>query len=246
MKRKNSGNQPVLYCGDDSLDQAARYLYGVLARLGFRVFYVPSRRRLTGGQLRRKYAAIILSDYPSRMIERAAWPLLREQVRQGTGFLMIGGWGSFHGYDGNYQRTPLAEVLPVRCLSKDDRVNALQGAVIIPEETAGQSYPVIFGYNKVIAKKGSRTLLSVRDLKINLPGLALAREKKPLLVTGKYGAGVTACFMSDLAPHWAGGLPDWGRSKIKISSRRGQYMELGTKYVRFIQGLMSLIKQRPV
>ena len=34
-------------------------------------------------------------------------------VRGGSGLLMIGGWESFHGRLGEYQGSPLAEVLPV-------------------------------------------------------------------------------------------------------------------------------------
>jgi uncharacterized membrane protein len=248
-KISNHARRPaLLYCGDDTLAQAARYLYGALRHLGWEVRYVPSRQRLTVRHLGPEYAAIILSDYPSRMIERAAWPALVGKISQGTGLLMIGGWGSFHGYDGNYQRTPLSKILPVRCLAGDDRVNAMQGAVIIPEKAAGRvpslpsckNSPLVFGYNKVKPKPGARILLSVRQLKIDLPRLSLQGEKQPLLVTGEYGLGRLVCFMSDLAPHWAGGLPDWGRSKVRFPNAQGQYMEVGADYLRFINGLIEL------
>ncbi len=230
----------ILYCGDDTLAQAARYLYGVLRYLGWQVRYLPSQRRLSVRHLSREYAAIILSDYPSRMIERTAWPVLTDKIRQGTGLLMIGGWGSFHGYDGNYERTPLAGILPVRCLNSDDRVNAMQGAVIIPEKMALRNSPIIFGYNKVKIKPGVQTLLSVRQLKIDLPRIHLQGKKDPLLVTGNYGAGRIVCFMSDLAPHWAGGLPDWGRSKVRFPGAQGHYMELGAAYIHLINNLIKL------
>jgi uncharacterized membrane protein len=41
-------------------------------------------------------------------------------------------------------------------------------------------------------------------------GHLVARYREdPMLVTGRYGQGRTAAFMSDFAPHWAGDFPLW-------------------------------------
>lgn len=242
----------LLYCGDDNLRQSARYLYGVLKYLGYTLTYVPSRQPLTSRYLPGKYEAIILSDYPGRMIIPAVQQKLVQEVAGGTGLLMIGGWGSFHGYDGDYHCSKLAKVLPVRCLSGDDRVNCTQGAMIIPARQASPLYrglqfakgPLIGGYNKVQPKKGSRVLLNVRELQIDLPKLRLAKKEYPLLVTAKYGMGRTAGYMSDLAPHWSGGLVDWGKKKIKIKNISGHFMEVGQYYVQFIHALVTLVLPR--
>ncbi len=162
---------------------------------------------------------------------------------------MIGGWGSFHGYDGNYDCSRLAEVLPVRCLSRDDRVNCSQGGVILPKRDWDLKYrslklkkgPLIGGYNKVVRKPGSKILLTVQNLKVNLPRLSLAVKEYPLLVTGRFGNGYTACYMSDLAPHWSGGIVDWGQQKIRINNAAGHFMEVGRNYIGFIQLLMTLV-----
>ncbi len=246
MKRNKAH---LLYCGDDSLRQAARYLYGVLQHLGYTLTYVPSRQSLTSRYLQGKYAAIILSDYPGKMIAPARQKKIVQMVAGGTGFLMIGGWGSFHGYDGHYHCSKLAEALPVQCLPGDDRVNCIQGALIIPAHQASPlckslqfaKGPLIGGYNKVKPKKGSRVLLNVRDLQIDLPKLKLAKKEYPLLVTAKYGQGCTAAYMSDLAPHWSGGLVDWGKNKIKIKNVSGYFMEVGQKYVQFVDALINLV-----
>ena len=239
---------PLLYCGDDSLRQSARYLYGVLKYLGYDPDYVPSRRSLTVQRLRKSYQAVILSDYPSAKIAPAAQERLVEMVAGGTGFLMIGGWGSFHGHDGHYQRSILAEVLPVQCWSHDDRGNCPQGGIVIPKNdrilrTSNLKFkngPLIGGYNKVVPKPESQLLLAVRDLKVNLPKISLSSKEYPLLVTGCFGAGHTVCYMSDLAPHWSGGLVDWGQRKIKIKNAAGFFMEVGQDYVKFIQTLVTL------
>jgi uncharacterized membrane protein len=238
----------LLYCGDDSLRQSARYLYGVLKHLGYGLNYVPSRRSLTEQQLRKHYHAVILSDYPSAMISPPAQEKLVKMVDSGTGLLMLGGWGSFHGYDGNYDRSKLAAILPIRCLSRDDRVNCSQGGVILPQRNWDQGFkrarfkngPLIGGYNKVVPKPGSKTLLAVRDLQVNLPKIGLSKKEYPLLVAGCSGKGRTVCYMSDLAPHWAGGMVDWGQRKIKIENVAGCFMEVGQEYISFIQSLVTL------
>lgn len=246
MKRNKAR---LLYCGDDSLQQSARYLYGVLQHLGYTLTYVPSRQSLTSTSLQGKYEAVILSDYPCKMIAPAIQQKLVQKVAGGTGLLMIGGWGSFHGYDGHYHCSKLAEALPVQCLSGDDRVNCRQGAMIIPVRQASPQWrglqfargPLIGGYNKVQLKKGSRVLLNVRELQIDLPKLKLARKEYPLLVTAQYGLGITVGYMSDLAPHWSGGLVDWGKKKIKIKNISGQFMEVGQNYILFIKTLIELV-----
>ena len=44
-------------------------------------------------------------------------------VRGGVGLLMIGGWDSFQGSGGSYDRTVVGELLPVSISPSDDRVN---------------------------------------------------------------------------------------------------------------------------
>lgn len=237
---------PLLYCGDDNLRQSARYLYGVLKHLGYDPDYVPSRRFLTEQRLRKHYQAVILSDYPSAMISVPAQETLARMVNNGIGLLMIGGWGSFHGYDGNYDQSKLAAVLPVRCLSRDDRVNCSQGGVILPKKdwrfknAKFKNGPLIGGYNRVVPKPGAKTLLAVRDLKVNLPHINLSKKEYPLLVTGCSGKGHIVCYMSDLAPHWSGGMVDWGQQKVKIENVAGYFMEVGRDYIKFIQALVNL------
>jgi len=239
----------LLYCGDDNLRQSARYLYGVLKHLGYTLNYVPSRHPLTDQQLNKHYGAIILSDYPSARISPAAQKRILQRVTDGTGLLMIGGWGSFHGYDGNYHCSKLTKALPVRCLSRDDRVNCSTGGIILAKSDWKSQFkslefnkgPLIGGYNQVVRKPGSRILLTVRDIKINLPQISLASKEYPLLVTGCFGKGYTACYMSDLAPHWSGGIVDWGQRKIRIDNVAGHFMEVGRNYIEFIQALVTLV-----
>lgn len=238
----------VLYCGDDTLEQGARYLLSVFRYLRYNVTYVPSRKKISVSLLKKQYNVIILSDYPSAMLTSEVQRELVRKVERGTGFLMVGGWGSFRGYDGHYERTLLKNVLPVSCLLKDDRVNAFQGAVIgsplaahvFSERLDFSCPPIIGGYNKVIAAGNSTVVLTVKRIFIDSSGIHTS-EDDPLLVVGNFGEGKTACFMSDFAPHWSGGLVDWGQKRISLKTPSGNYMEVGNYYITFIKSLIKYV-----
>jgi len=118
-------------------------------------------------------------------------------VTDGGGLLMVGGYMTFSGIDAKarWGRTPVADVLPVRVLDRDDRVETPAG--MQPETVADHAitagldprWPALLGLNEVEAKPDATTL-------------AVAGGH-PLLVVGEAGRGRTAAFASDLAPHWA-------------------------------------------
>ena len=129
---------------------------------------------------------------PNRLETLAAW------VRSGGALLMIGGYMSFSGIDGKarYGRSPLAAVLPVVIADHDDRTEVPEGFVAEVREPrhpalAGvpTTWPRLLGYNRVGAGDASTVLV--------------ARGDDPILVVGQQGAGRSAAFTPDLAPHWA-------------------------------------------
>ena len=247
----------ILYCGDGTLKGAARYLQGILKYLGHRVHYVPSETLLTEKHLKWDFDLIVLSDYPASRIERRLQKKIIKKIEQGASFLMIGGYGCFHGKDGFYQNSDLVEVLPVHCESKDDRVHVPQGIVMVRkvlEFAADLDFsksPVFVGYNRVHIKQESQVILTLKPLVIQFPKITFSKEEYPLLIFGKYGLGKTAAFTTDLAPHWCGGLVDWGDSRIIISglhynnkaaganNKAAGALELGTQYIRFVQCLVE-------
>jgi len=112
--------------------------------------------------------------------------------------LMIGGYMSFSGIDGKarYGVSPLADVLPVKMLASDDRVEIPEGFLAEVTEKdhpalAGvpTGWPPLLGYNRVRTKPDATVLV--------------VRGEDPILVVGSVGRGRAAAFMSDLAPHWA-------------------------------------------
>lgn len=122
---------------------------------------------------------------------------LVEFVANGGGLLMVGGYMSFSGIDAKarWGRTSLADALPVRMLDRDDRVELPSGVepcVSAPHPIVAAldaRWPALLGLNEVSAKPDAEVVA--------------AAAGHPLLVVGTHGAGRTAAFTSDLAPHWA-------------------------------------------
>lgn len=196
-------------------------LVDALRDAGHEVTWLPSERvpqdfPETTAELGR-YDVVILSDlgadtllHPIVLAAGGLRPdrmqVLREWVHDdGGGLLMCGGWLSFAGMDGKarYAETPVEEALPVTMSRLDDRQERPSGAfphVVENPSGDGRSlvhglpapWPPLLGYNRVAAKPGTSTLATI--------------GADPLLVTGTFGRGRSAAWMSDVAPHWC---PSW-------------------------------------
>ena len=106
--------------------------------------------------------------------------------------------------------------------------------------------PMICGLNKVVPKRFSLVELEARALHFNKnTAVSLSQKKEPLLVTSRAGKGKVACFMTDFAPHWAGGLLDWGSKRILIRNRQKRLVvEVGNSYIKLIQQIVSKCIQK--
>ncbi|CAN7291943.1 glutamine amidotransferase [Rhizobium sp. LjRoot30] len=160
------------------------------------------------------YDAIVLSDigantlllHPDTWIHSRRTPnrlkLLREYVAKGGSLLMFGGYYSFQGINGGarFRKTAVEEVLPVSCLSVDDRVEVPEGFTPVVSGDASHpilagisgEFPYLLGFNEVVLKEGANQLMTVSSEYGSLP----------LLVTGTYGEGRTLVWTSDVGPHW--------------------------------------------
>ena len=124
---------------------------------------------------------------------------IRSYVEEGGSFIMIGGFMSFTGIEGKarYGVTPIADILPVRLLSYDDRVETSEGSVpkvLVPDHPIFRGMPedwsYFIGYNKTLADETRGTVLATI-------------QGDPLIAVGEFGKGRSAVFTSDCAPHWA-------------------------------------------
>jgi len=236
----------VLYCGDATMETGACYLGGVMAHAGIGFDYLEMEAPFPGELLTKDYKLIILSDYPSRNFPPGALKKIARKVEEGASLLMIGGWESFHGLIGGYETSDLVPVLPVDCLPEDDRLNWPQG--LIPEVVSSHPIlrglpwdepPMVCGCNLVKAKKGATVVLSARKLLIKGKSLSLAKDSTPLLVVGTYGRGKTGAVTTDFAPHWVGGLVDWGAERITAQATGGKKVEVGNHYISFIRNILG-------
>lgn len=183
----------------------------MLSSQGFQVNYMPTHEVAEHfPQCREElaqYDAVILSDVGSNtMLKNPAsgkrinrLELLREYVSDGGGLLMCGGYFSFSGIGNTarYGMTSLAEVLPVDMLNYDDRIECPQGVVPAAICKAHpvlsgidiENWPVLCGYNKVVAKREAEVLACFGE--------------DPFIAVMKYKKGRSAAFTSDCTPNWA-------------------------------------------
>ena len=161
-----------------------------------------------------QYACVILSDIGSNTLSLPAATFsksekkpnrcqaIRQYVNEGGAFLMIGGYMSFAGIDAKarYGATAIQDILPVKCLDRDDREEHSQGIVpkVVAPHPALAGFPPIWphllGYNKTIPLKDSEVPVTING--------------DPLIAFGRFGKGKSAVFTSDCAPHW--GPPEFG------------------------------------
>jgi uncharacterized membrane protein len=180
---------------------------------GFTVHYLPNhvaaRDFPDTSEALSRYAAIILSDIGSNTLllhpetfERSTprpdrLAAIEEYVAGGGGLVMVGGYLTFAGIEGRarWAGTPVEAALPVTITTLDDRVEVPSGVAPLVRRAdhpivAGlpNDWPDLLGYNRVAARAGADTVVSVGD--------------DPLIVAGRHGDGRAAVFTSDCGPHW--------------------------------------------
>ncbi len=240
---------PILYLGDTALSGAAGYLAGLMTSYGWSYDYVPSDQAVAPDAIagRRLY---VISDYPAKLFATAAQQRLVAEVRAGAGLVMIGGWESFCGLGGDWGGTAVGDALPVAVAMVDDRVNCDQPALAVRvadhPAIAGLPWderpPTIGGFNRFTPKPGSTTLLELHRFAVRRQAGEMAfrlRDRHPLLVVGACGSGRTAALATDLAPHWVGGLVDWGDGRVTGTAPGSGGIEVGDAYAGFVRNLLG-------
>ncbi|WP_392551821.1 glutamine amidotransferase [Orbus wheelerorum] len=194
-------------------EEGATFLLDCLKKASVDITYMPAHQVLiefpTTLQELNQFDSIVISDIGSNTfllpnktfygLEKTpnALNLIKAYVQNGGGLLMIGGYLTFMGIEGkgNWRNSQLAEALPVEMLAYDDRIECPEG--VTPKALLSNhsllaginnDWPVFLGYNKVMAKENTETVVDING--------------DPLIVLGNYQQGKVACFTSDCAPHW--------------------------------------------
>lgn len=196
-----------------SYEEGIEWIRKALEKGGYEVTFIPNH--LASEQFPfeideiKKYDAVILSDIGSNtlLISNATFTksekrpnrceLIKKYVEDGGAFCMIGGYMSFTGIDAKsrYGETAIADILPVKMLDIDDRVETPEG--IIPEiidkkhdtfSGMPDEWPYFLGYNKTTEIPEGKVVAKING--------------DPFIAVREYGKGRTAVFTSDCAPHW--------------------------------------------
>jgi hypothetical protein len=238
----------ICYLGDGRLNGAAGYLAAIMQEYSLPFDHVPSNESPPATFRRRRYALYVVSDYPAAQFGTAAMTHVAGRVAAGAGLLMLGGWESYFGRLGEYHESPLADVLPVVMQLADDRRNYAQPCLIrrvaehpILKDLPWDAPPAIGGRNLVRAKDGARTLLNAVEFLVREEAGKfhfLRGVEAPLLVVGRHGRGRTAALATDVAPHWVGGLVDWGNRRV-AQAVAGELVEVGNWYAMFFCNLLT-------
>lgn len=198
--------------------EGGKWLIEALEGAGIEVDYMPchvaANKFPTTLEEMQKYDVIILSDIGSntllltedvfskgkRMPNRLQ--LVKEYVENGGGFAMMGGYMTFQGIDGKgkYAHTAIADILPVKMMESDDRLEAPEG---VYPEIVNDSHPVLDGVSKEWPHFLGYNMLFEIDSKD-----VIAKCNDHVFMAGKeYGKGRTFTFASDISPHW--GSPEF-------------------------------------
>jgi uncharacterized membrane protein len=249
-------SKSILYLGDNTLKGAGSYLAGVMSHHNISFDYLPSDQQFGDTLLNNKYQAVIISDYPAENFSTKQINTIVEQVTAGLGLLMIGGWGSFTGAKGQYTDTKLSQVLPVIMQSKDDRVNCFAPCLaekmkeheILGSLPFEENTPSINGFNRLKSKPDSNTILLARRFKASYVNgnftVTSLEDPDPLLVVSSYKQGRVCAFATDVAPHWVGGLVDWGNSRVKAQGPGANPIEVGNWYAALLANMINWTAHR--
>jgi len=198
-------------------EEGGKPLIRALESQGMEITYIPNHLVPENFPITKEglaaYDAIILSDigadtfllHPDTLNRSIRRPnplkVIAEYVADGGALIMVGGFMSFSGFGGNacYHNTVLADVLPVKMLGHDDRIECPEG--INPQVAAAHdvldgipsAWPHFLGYQRFAAKPDAITVLKA--------------DADPFLVLGTHGTGRVAAFASDCSPHW--GSPEF-------------------------------------
>jgi hypothetical protein len=146
--------------------------------------------------------------------------------------------------------------------ASDDRVNSPQPCLLgkLTDHPILYGLPLehpagIGGYNLVRPKADAEVLLAAQHFAVDVrqgddtDGASpdgpfpneytfTSGEPAPLLVVGRHGLGRAAAFTSDVAPHWIGGLVDWGPERIKAQAPGANEIEVGSHYAELFTRLV--------
>jgi hypothetical protein len=173
-------------------------------------------------------------------------PLIREYVRQGGGFVMLGGDQSFSS--GGYTGTAIADFLPIQLhpngkkwvslgdfkptLSPVGIRHPITALHLIPEknEDLWKNLPVLSGTNQVISARNDAQVLAWRPA-----NPSQNRSAEPLIIASDFAKGRTLAITTDSLWHWAFSTAEDSSQNVKSPAKKrlNSYLAGAQSYHKF-------------
>ncbi len=165
------------------------------------------------------YDVYLLGDVDVLALNKQSWQQLSDEVEQGAGLAMLGGFHSFG--PGGFRGSPLKDVLPIK-MGRAERQNfgerpredmhVLVPVQLIPEQDGAAVHPILslsgnknqsLDWRKLPPLDGANRL-DRSQLKPNAQVIARSNDAKrwPLLVTGAWGSGRSVALAVDSTWRW--------------------------------------------
>ncbi len=183
--------------------------------LNYRKKRIDIRQQLSDGN----YDVYLLGDLDVLALDNRSWKQLADDVDQGAGLAMLGGFHSFG--PGGFRGSPLADVLPIKIGRAErqnfgerprDDMHIIKPLRFVPEKAGEKPHPIL----ELLAADGKpldwHTLPPLdganrfgrSQLKPNAQVIARSDDARrwPLLVTGAWGSGRTAALAIDSTWRW--------------------------------------------
>jgi uncharacterized membrane protein len=199
---------------NQSKDEVEQYDQPVMERI-----YTRDKDELIGGFPKTAeelyaYQAIVLDDIEAEFFTRDQMTLIQKFVSErGGGFLMLGGVESFH--EGNYERTPIGDLLPVYLDHSPESVGLSNLHLTLTHEGWLQPWARLRDNEadektRMSAMPPFQVLNRVRELKPGASAIANVHDEQghefPALAVQRFGNGRVGALM--LADLWRWGFRD--------------------------------------
>ncbi len=235
----SEGSSRVLLVTDKP--ESARYLEWALRQEGIELSVRPAQGLPTQMSDIQNFDALILDNVPASNMTRAQMDLIHSYVSDfGGGLLMLGGDQAF-GL-GGYFRTPVEDVLPVRCDFQKEEENPSLGLCLIIDRSGSMEGEKI--ETAKAAAKASSDLLGPKDYVSVIAFDNESHNVVPLQPAGNASAvaaeiaSITAGGGTNIAPAMEEGLRQLSGSAAKLKhvilltdgvSQEGPFYELATQ-----------------
>lgn len=181
-----SGKPKILYVAAHKA--GADYLYETLKRKGMAVVLLtdPSKLPVSLSEMQ-EYNTVIFDDVPADSLSGAQMRMIESYVHDlGGGFVMIGGENSFGG--GNYHKTPVENVMPVKMIPERKKRSL---SIILAIDRSGSMATPSAGYVKLeLAKEAATSVVGFLTDKDQLGVIAFDAEAQEIVRLEKVASKV--------------------------------------------------------